>query len=120
MKEGASIFLAMGLAAAAHAAPAQEGWAGLSDPTRPQTGYAAEAVETAPGGGPVLQSTFVSPISRRALISGRSYQVGDKLGAAVIADIQPYEVVLKQGGAETRLRLTPKVVKVQDTQKEKK
>ena len=61
--------------------------------------------------GPVLQSTFISSSSRRAVISGRSYVVSDKIGNAVIAEIQPYEVVLKQGPRETRLRLLPKLAK---------
>ena len=61
--------------------------------------------------GPVLQSTFISSSSRRAVISGRSYGVGDKMGEAVIADIQPYEVMLQQGARENRLRLLPKLTK---------
>jgi hypothetical protein len=59
----------------------------------------------------MLQSTFISTSQRRAVISGKTYTVGDKFGGGVIADIQPYEVVLKQAGRETRLRLLPKLVK---------
>lgn len=84
--------------------------AGLTDPTRPS--YVAVTAEPkAQHRGLVLQSTFVSVSQRHAVISGRSYTVGDKLGGAVIADIRPYEVVLKRAGRESRLRLLPKLAK---------
>lgn len=94
------------------AAPA--GWAvdiaaGLVDPTRPSYGGVSAADERPAGSG--LQSTYVSASRRRAVIGGRTYSVGDKFGGAVIADIQPYEVILKQAGRETRLRLLPKMAK---------
>lgn len=83
---------------------------GLADPTSPSMGPATtEAAEYHPG--PVLQSTFISYGNRRAVISGRSYRVGDQVGGAVIMDIQAYEVVLKQGVRETHLRLLPKLTK---------
>lgn len=84
----------------------------LVDPTRPS--YVGNAPAGAAGSyyaGPVLQSTFVSASQRRAVISGKTYTVGDKFGGAVIAEIQPYEVVLKRGGRETHLRLLPKLAK---------
>jgi len=83
---------------------------GLTDPTSPSLGSATtEAAEY--HSGPVLQSTFISSGSRRAVISGRSYRVGDQVGGAVITDIQAYEVILKQGAHETHLRLLPKLTK---------
>jgi hypothetical protein len=89
---------------------AEDTVSGLVDPTRPSyVGVSAEAKMQHTG--PVLQSTFVSASRRRAVISGRTYKVGDKFGGAMIADIQPYEVVLKQAGRETRLRLLPKLAK---------
>jgi hypothetical protein len=88
-------------------------FAGLADPTRPA--YSMES-GTAVGSaarprGPMLQSTFISASQRRAVISGKSYTVGDKFGGGTITDIQPYEVVLKKANRETRLRLLPKLVK---------
>lgn len=83
----------------------------LSDPTRPHQ------LRTAPVGaretvtGPELQSTMISLTFRRAVINGRTYKQGDKIDGAVITNIQPYEVTLKQGGRETRLRLLPKLTK---------
>jgi len=85
---------------------------GLADPTRPS--YVGNAPAGAAGSyyaGPVLQSTFVSASQRRAVISGKTYTVGDKFGGAVIMEIQPYEVVLKRAGRETHLRLLPKLAK---------
>ncbi len=84
----------------------------LSDPTRPYTSTGpATAAPTPEATGPVLQSTMISSTDRRAVISGRSYRVGDKLDGAVITDIQPYEVTLKRGDRVNRLRMLPRLVK---------
>jgi hypothetical protein len=96
------------LASLAHAA---EDIGRLPDPTRPPIGPAAAAAPKAEIAGPQLQSTMVSPTFRRAVISGRTYQPGDRLGGAVIVDIQPYEVTLRQDSRETRLRFFPRLVK---------
>jgi hypothetical protein len=89
---------------------AEDTVSGLVDPTRPSYVGASAATKTQHA-GPVLQSTFVSASRQRAVISGTTYKVGDKFGGAMITDIQPYEVVLKQAGRETRLRLLPKLAK---------
>lgn len=84
----------------------------LPDPTRPhQVGVASPVTAREAVTGPELQSTMISTVFRRAIISGRTYKVGDKIDGAVIADIQPYEVTLKQGGRESRLRLLPRLTK---------
>ena len=85
--------------------------AGLGDPTRPSYVTAPAGVKAAERRGPVLESTFVSVSRRRAVISGRTYTVGDKFDGGVISDIQPYEVTWKRGGHEVRLRLLPKLAK---------
>ena len=87
-------------------------FAGLADPTRPvySTESGAPAAAARPR-GPMLQSTFISASQRRAVISGKSYVVGDKFGGGTITAIQPYEVVLKKAERETRLRLLPKLAK---------
>lgn len=83
----------------------------LPDPTRPhQPGIVPVGVQETTT-GPELQSTMISPTFRRAVISGRTYKQGDKIDGAVITSIQPYEVTLKQGGRETRLRLLPKLTR---------
>lgn len=83
----------------------------LSDPTRPYQLRTTSAVAEETGTGPELQSTMISLTFRRAIISGRTYKQGDKIDGAVITSIQPYEVTLKQGGRETRLRLLPKLTR---------
>lgn len=82
----------------------------LADPTRPATEPALVAAPVATA-GPVLQSVLISPTRRRAVINGRTYKIGDKVDGAVVADIQSYEVTLRQGQRETRLRLFPRLVK---------
>lgn len=82
----------------------------LADPTRPATEPALVAAPVATT-GPVLQSILISPTRRRAVINGRTYKIGDKVDGAVVADIQSYEVTLRQGQRETRLRLFPRLVK---------
>jgi len=77
------------------------GW-DLPDPTRPPS------VE-APRGGSELQTTLVSPGRKLAIISGRTVGVGDRVGAAVVTDIRPYEVVLKTSSGEKVLRLAPPI-----------
>jgi hypothetical protein len=91
---------------------AADDFAGLADPTQPA--YSMDSgvpVAAARPTGPMLQSTFISASQRRAVISGKSYVVGDKFGGGTITDIQPYEVVLKKADRETRLRLLPKLAK---------
>ena len=102
--------LVIGMAGVVIGSQADDSLSGLTDPTRPSyVGVSGDtkAVRT----GPVLQSTFISTSQRRAVISGRSYTVGDKFGGGIITDIQPYEVVLKQANRETHLRLLPKLAK---------
>lgn len=90
---------------------AAEGFGGLPDPTRPQTGAEAPLAAAPAATGPELQSTMISSSYRRAVISGRSYKLGDRVDGAVLTDIQPYEVTLKRGDRETRLRLFPRLMK---------
>jgi hypothetical protein len=84
----------------------------LADPTRPSA--AGEAYEPAAFAGPTLQSTVIANGERRAVISGRRYRVGDRLGVSVVAEILPYEVILRPAGGgagETRLRMLPRLAK---------
>jgi hypothetical protein len=86
--------------------------AGLVDPTRPMGAVTSSSPRgyTRPT-GPVLQSTMVSAKRRIAVISGRRYTVGDKVGSAEIVEIRSYEVVLKRGGRISYLRLMPALTK---------
>lgn len=106
-----TIFVAAGVVVMMADSQAED-FAGLADPTQPvysrATTSGAASVKAAV---PVLQSTFISASQKRAVISGRTYAVGEKYGGGTITDIQPYEVVLKKADRETRLRLLPKLAK---------
>lgn len=86
-------------------------FAGLADPTQPVYSVAGGVGATGRPASSALQSTFISASRRRAVINGRSYKIGDSYGGGKIADIQPYEVVVKQANRVTRLRLLPKLAK---------
>jgi hypothetical protein len=103
--------LVAGMAGFVAGSQANDSLAGLVDPTQPAYSGTSGGTAMSKPTGPLLQSTFISTSQRRAVIGGKSYTVGDKFGGAVIADIQPYEVVLKKAGRETRLRLLPKLAK---------
>lgn len=86
---------------------------GMADPTRP--GYARNQVGEPTHFGPNLQFTIISAGERRAMISGRLYRIGDRFGDGVIAQIEPYEVVVEAGKGERRFRIVPKISKEQVT-----
>lgn len=91
---------------------------GFSDPTQPMgQAVTPHAAPSRPGGGPVLQSTLVSPQRRLAVISGKQVRVGDTVNGAVVTEISQFEVRLRQGGRETTLRLLPKLNKEQEAVK---
>ena len=100
-----------GMAGFVAGSQANDSLAGLADPTQPAYSGTSGGIAASKPAGPLLQSTFISTSQRRAVISGKSYTVGDKFGGAVIADIQPYEVVMKRAGKESHLRLLPKLAK---------
>jgi len=108
---GAMQALAAAILAGLAADAAADSFSGLADPTQPAYTATAGAVAVAKPRGPQLQSTFISVSQRRAVISGKTYVVGDKFGGGIITDIQPYEVVMKKAERETRLRLLPKLAK---------
>jgi hypothetical protein len=87
-------------------APATAALDGLPDPTRPSY-LAGEPGETR--GATMLQSTLVSPARRLAIINGRSYTIGSRLGDAEVSAIHPNEVVLRRGAQRQVLRLMPAV-----------
>lgn len=81
----------------------------LVDPTSP---YWSGEKRTSPRrSGLVLQSTVVSPNRKIAMINGRTYRVGSRIGKAVVTDIQPYRVTLRKSNKVIQLRLLPGRVK---------
>lgn len=90
---------------------------GLTDPTRPPdavvpSGAASPAVgEAAETGAPVLQSVLQSKDRRYAMISGKTYSVGQSVGGARIVAITEAEVTLRDANGKTVLKLYPDVKK---------
>jgi MSHA biogenesis protein MshK len=80
--------------------------ADLPDPTRPSGGASV-------GGASGVTSILITPRRKQAVINGRTVAVGDRVGDAVVVDIQPYEVILNRGGRESRMRLVPRLDKLQ-------
>jgi hypothetical protein len=91
--------------------------AGLPDPTRPpssepSTGLGKSgAAAGEQRAGMVLQSTMISRDERSAVINGKTLTEGERIGAATLVAINPYEVTLTQAGREIALRLMPSLAK---------
>jgi len=76
----------------------------LPDPTRPASFRGTSASGDRSG----LQTTVVSPSRSFAIINGRTFSVGDKVGDAVIVEIRPYEVTLRSKAGTTKtIRMMP-------------
>lgn len=97
------IFLAFMLAMTLTGPVAADSFERWSDPTRPHTGQ--RSATNTPGDGMVLQSTLVSRERSMAVVNGRLYSTGDKIGRWQVMAIAPTEVVLRDAGEEKRLRL---------------
>ena len=80
-----------------------------TDPTRPATGYAAEAPEGATGDQ--LQSVMISPTQSAAIINGVRVRLGEKYGDAVLFRVTESEVVLRSGNEQQVLKIHPGVEK---------
>lgn len=80
----------------------------LRDPTRPPSfSESVREGESRASRGPVLQSVIVSRGRKHALIDGKTYTVGDKVGEAKLIAISGSEVTLRESGGNKVLRLTP-------------
>lgn len=95
--------------------PAADPLAGLPDPTRPPPPPRPPQAKAGPKGGEppalVLESTFVTASHAVAVISGRTVNVGDRIGEAEVTEIHPYKVVLRDPKREILLRLMPMLEK---------
>lgn len=88
-------------------APALSSAAAVADPFRPAVALpppVEEGAEVAPS--LVLQSTLVSPQQRSAIINGRRYRQGDRVGEARLEAIGPGWVRLRGPEGATELRLS--------------
>jgi len=81
-----------------------------TDPTRPATGFVAEAPEGAAAGNQ-LQSVMISPTRSAAIINGVTVRLGEKYGDAVLVGVAESEVVLRSGGVQQVLKIHPGVDK---------
>ena len=79
----------------------------LADPTRPPLHGSVEARDAAPAPLTRLQSVLISAGRSRAVIDGRAFQVGERVGDAMLVAIEPSHVLLQRGGAYERLTLVP-------------
>jgi MSHA biogenesis protein MshK len=110
-----SATIALGLLVAASCASAAAFGQALRDPTEPPP---AARLQLAPAGGAAtgaaqgLQSIIVSNGRRVALIDGRSYQVGDKVGDMTVASISSEDVLLKGASGAKSLKLHPNIDKI--------
>ena len=84
----------------------------LRDPTEPPAFVEGSARAGAPAAsGPLLQSVILSEGRRLALIDGKTYQQGDKLGDVTIAAISSNEVTLRGSAGTKVLKLYPTLQK---------
>jgi MSHA biogenesis protein MshK len=102
------LVLGLGLASALPARAADV-FDGLPDPTRPASALGGGGVTTGVH-GLVLQSVLIAPQRRLAVINGHTLAVGERIGDATVADIQPHEVVVKRASGALTLRLVPRYV----------
>jgi hypothetical protein len=113
------MIILVGVLAVCGGAGADDFLAGLPDPTRPPssertTGQGKTGEGSAAGeqrAGMVLQSTMISRDARSAVINGKTLTEGERIGAATLVAINPYEVTLTKAGREIALRLMPQLVK---------
>jgi len=110
---GAALLLvaALALLGAGSAGSARAQDAALPDPTRPPAALLPAprgAVEAAPE-APLLQSVIISEGRRGAIISGQYVALGDRVGDARLARVEPSGVVLRGPGGELSLPLFPAV-----------
>lgn len=91
------------------AAPAQP----LADPMRPPAApeVSAEAGGASAKGAARLQSVLISPGRRVAVIDGRVFRQGERVGDATLVAISESHVVLQGPGGRETLKLIPVIEK---------
>ncbi len=83
----------------------------LRDPTEPPWGAQAGQGAVPSGTSSALQSVIVSKGRKLALIDGRLYQTGDKVGEATVTSISGNEVTLRGPEGITVLKLVASLKK---------
>ncbi len=102
MKLFAAALAFIAFVAAAHAQA-------LHDPMRPPSYASAAAADavSGPQDGIVLQSIVLSAGRKLAVIGGRTYRTGERLGEARITAISAHSVTLREAGKTRVLSLLP-------------
>ena len=67
----------------------------LSDPTKPSSLIYTVGPSTRVATGPLLQTVLTSADRQRAVISGKTYKIGDRVGRAILIKLSVFEAVLK-------------------------
>ncbi|MFJ7566543.1 hypothetical protein ACIQW9_06240 [Herminiimonas sp. NPDC097707] len=83
----------------------------LRDPTQPPSLLMQDGAATSGSGETVLQSVFISPTRRAAIISGQTVRLGEKFNGSTLVKITESEVVLRNGGELQTLKLFPGIGK---------
>lgn len=89
----------------------------LVDPTMPSMAAAAAVanagrLNTVSAAVPVLQSVLWSPTRKLAVISGKAYKVGDKVGEAILIKVSVHAAVLRNSDSTLQtLNMHPQLVK---------
>ena len=83
----------------------------LRDPTQAPSLLMQDGAATSASSEPVLQSVFISPTRRAAIISGQTVKLGEKFNGATLVKITESEVVLRNGGELQTLKLFPGIGK---------
>ncbi|RBA25744.1 hypothetical protein [Herminiimonas fonticola] len=77
----------------------------LRDPTQPPSLLMQDGTTAGASSGPVLQSVFISPTRKAAIISGQTVKLGEKFNGSTLIKITESEVVLRNGGELQTLKL---------------
>ncbi len=97
------LWLAMAAMPAAPAFAQELPWVDPTAPPPPPQGEGAHGAARSPT-GPRLESTYLAAGGeRRAVISGRTYRVGDRVAGATVVEIRSYEVVLRTADGHERV-----------------
>ncbi|WP_231949282.1 MSHA biogenesis protein MshK [Herminiimonas arsenitoxidans] len=83
----------------------------LQDPTRPPSNLTQPDALAGAGSGPVLQSVFISPTHKVAIISDHTVKLGEKFNGATLVKITESEVMLRNGSEFQTLKLFPNIGK---------
>lgn len=104
--------LTMALVFATACAQAWPASSDLPDPTRPPALPGAQSADAqAASPALALQSVLISPQRRTAMISGRTVQVGDRVGDARVVRITESEVTLRGTDGMRILKVFPQIEK---------